>query len=59
MTKVFYINTRTRYGVETLESVNRNEFPDPKSFRKEYLNLLQHYRALNLDVYLSRRASKK
>lgn len=57
MTK--YFNIRSNYGVETLDSLSREDFADSKSFRAEIKRLLKEYHIAGINVYLSQRASKK
>ena len=56
--KKIYINTKTSFGVETLEEVNKNDFKTKKEFNQELNSLLQNYSLMGMNVYKSQRCSK-
>lgn len=56
--KVTYLNVRTSYGVETVDSVHREEFNSGKEYRKEITRLIGEYHLAGMPVYSSCRCTK-
>ena len=53
-----YINTRTCYGVETVDELNPKDFNNYKAFRTELIRLFNEYRLAGFNVYISQRCDK-
>mgnify|MGYP000226749147 FL=1 len=56
MTK--YLNIKTTHGVETWETVNREDFNTYKEFINEIRNIKKNYSLMGYNLYTSQRASK-
>jgi hypothetical protein len=56
MTK--YINIKTQYGVETIESVERDNFYTFSAYKKEVRRLINEYKLMGYNAYPSKRKSK-
>ena len=52
-----YLNIKTQYGVETWETVNRNEFNSYKEFVNEIINIKKNYSLMGYNLYTSQRKS--
>ena len=53
-----YLNIKTTYGVETWETVNREDFNTYKEFINEIKNIKKNYSLMGYNLYISQRASK-
>ena len=53
-----YLNTRTSYGVETVDELSSFDFDSRKSFVKELKRLISEYRIAGMHVYSSIRSTK-
>tara|TARA_R110002153_G_scaffold102263_2_gene238883 strand:+ start:376 stop:549 length:174 start_codon:yes stop_codon:yes gene_type:complete len=53
-----YLNIKTTYGVETWETVNREDFNTYKEFINEIKNIKKNYSLMGYNLYTSQRASK-
>ena len=56
MTK--YLNIKTSHGVETWETVNREDFNSYKEFINEIRSIKRNYALMGYNLYTSQRASK-
>jgi hypothetical protein len=56
MTK--YLNIKTQYGVETWETVNREDFNSYREFTNEIKNIKQNYSLMGYNLYTSQREVK-
>jgi len=56
MTK--YLNIKTVHGVETWETVNREDFNSYKEFINEIKSIKNNYALMGYYLYTSQRASK-
>ncbi len=54
-----YLNVKTSYGVETVDSLNSQDFATVTEFRKELHRLVSEYRLSGQDVYISQRKAKE
>ena len=52
-----YLNIKTKYGVETWESVNRQDFNSYKEFIQEIKSLRKNYSLMGYNLYISQRKS--
>ena len=52
-----YLNIKTQYGVETWETVNRNDFNTYKEFINEIKNIKDNYLLMGYNLYTSQRKS--
>lgn len=53
-----YINTKTNYGVETVDHIERDNFHTFSAYKKEVRRLIKEYTLSGLSVYTSQRKSK-
>ncbi len=53
-----YLNLKTSYGVETVDSLNKKDFTEYKQFKAELRRLLNEYRIAGMNVYVSQRKAK-
>ena len=53
-----YLNIKTQYGVETWETVSREDFSTYKEFINEIINIKKNYALNGYYLYTSQRASK-
>jgi hypothetical protein len=53
-----YLNIKTQYGVETWETVSREDFSTYKEFINEIINIKKNYALMGYSLYTSQRASK-
>jgi hypothetical protein len=53
-----YLNIKTQHGVETWETVDRNDFDSYKEFINEIINIKKNYSLMGYNLYTSQRASK-
>lgn len=53
-----YINTKTNYGVETVDQVELKDFPNSREFYAEIKRLVQEYRIAGINAYSSQRCDK-
>lgn len=58
MSKIIFFNLRTNYGVETIDSVCRNDFESIKDFITEVKRLRNEYHIAGIPAYTSCRATK-
>lgn len=54
-----YFNLRTSYGVETVDQLNRHDFPTWKAFRAEVRRLVAEYHLCGMAVYTSQRPTRE
>jgi len=54
-----YLNTITAYGVETVDELNRNDFPTFREFKAELKRLIHEYRFAGINVYRSQRSTNE
>ena len=54
-----YLNIKTKYGVETWDSVDRDNFNTFSEYKKEVRRLINEYKLMGHDVYVSQRKSNK
>jgi len=54
-----YLNIKTKYGVETWESVDRDNFNTFSEYKKEVRRLINEYKLMGYNMYLSQRKSNK
>jgi hypothetical protein len=54
-----YLNTKTQYGVETWDSVDRDNFNTFSEYKKEVRRLINEYKLMGYNMYLSQRKSNK
>lgn len=54
-----YLNTRTSYGVETVDELDYKDFADYKAFKTELRRLISEYAMCGMNVYSSRRCTKE
>ena len=52
-----YLNIKTQHGVETWETVNREDFNSYKEFINEIVNIKKNYSLMGYSLYTSQRAS--
>ena len=57
--KTTYINMKGSCGVETIDEVNSEEFPDRKEYRKEVRSMITNYNQCGMSVYTSSRCTKE
>lgn len=55
---VRYLNLKTNYGTETVDSLSQKDFNTFKEFRKELRRLVSEYRLAGMNVYISQRSVK-
>lgn len=53
-----YFNVKRSDGVETIDEIDKSEFPTLKAYRLEVLNRLECYRSIGENIYLSQRCTK-
>ena len=56
--KTVYLNMRTSYGVETVDQICREDWPDRKSYLNELKSMVENYHLSGMNVYTSRRCTK-
>jgi hypothetical protein len=54
-----YLNIKTQYGVETWETVNREDFNSYREFTNEIKNIKQNYSLMGYNLYTSQREAKQ
>ncbi len=54
-----YLNIKTKYGVETWETVNRKDFNSYKEFKNEIKNIKDNYSLMGYNLYTSQRKAKQ
>ena len=54
-----YLNTITGYGVETVDELDRNDFPTFREFKAELKRLIFEYRLAGINVYRSQRSTNE
>lgn len=54
-----YLNTKTCYGIETVDCLDRNEFKTYKEYRTELKRLVSEYSLAGIPVYISSRSTKE
>jgi len=52
-----YLNIKTKYGVETWETIHRKDFKTYVDFIQEIKNLKHNYDLMGYKLYTSQRAS--
>ena len=55
--KTTYINLKSNYGTETIDSVNSEEFPNIRDYKKELRSMVTNYRQMGMPVYISQRCT--
>ena len=53
-----YLNIKTKYGVETWEQVNRQDFKSYGEFINEIKNIKQNYSLMGYKLYTSHKEAK-
>ena len=53
-----FLNIKTSHGVETWETVNREDFNSYKGFINEIRSIKRNYALMGYNLYTSQRASK-
>ena len=53
-----YFNVKRSDGVETIDEIDKSEFPTLKAYRCEVLNRSECYRSIGENIYLSQRCTK-
>ena len=53
-----YLNTKTIYGVETIDHLSQFDFLSYSEYRKELKRLINEYKISGISVYISQRATK-
>jgi len=51
--KTIYFNMKSSYGVETVDQISREDWPDYKEFKKELRSMLENYHLAGMSVYTS------
>lgn len=59
MSKRTFLNLRTNYGVETVDFVERNDYPNLTAYKQEVKRLRNEYQLAGMQVYSSNRACKE
>lgn len=54
-----YVNVKTVYGVETIDSIFRHEFKTRKDYLKDKRQRLADHRSTGMNAYYSQRATKE
>ena len=54
-----YLNIKTKFGIETWETVNRSDFNTYKEFINEIRSIKRNYALMGYNLYTSQRKSKK
>ena len=49
---------KTSYGVETVDQIDREDWPNRKEFLKELRSMIENYHMAGMPVYQSRRCTK-
>tara|TARA_B100000768_G_C11273471_1_gene374625 strand:- start:345 stop:518 length:174 start_codon:yes stop_codon:yes gene_type:complete len=52
-----YLNIKTKYGVETWETINRCDYNSYKEFANEIKNIKRNYSLMGYNLYSSQRKS--
>ena len=53
-----YLNVKTEYGTETIDHLDKTEYPSFKEFKKDLKETIKSYALMGYDVYISQRACK-
>ncbi len=53
-----YFNIRTNYGIETVDQLDRKDFPTVREYMKEIRRVLREYHLSGMNVYRSSRSTK-
>ena len=53
-----YLNMKTRYGVETVDQINRADFATYEDFENELIRLVNEYHMCGMPVYVSNKCDK-
>ncbi len=54
-----YLNSKTVYGIETVDSLDSKDFKTFREFRTEINRLASKYHLAGIKVYISQRGSKR
>lgn len=54
-----YFNMKTKYGVETVDELDRKDFVSFREFRDESRRLYSEYQLAGMNVYRSQRCTKE
>ena len=54
-----YLNIKTSHGVETWETVNREDFNSYKEFKNEIKNIKDNYTLMGYSLYTSQRKARQ
>ena len=54
-----YLNIKTQHGIETWETVDRNDFDSYKEFKNEIRNIKDNYSLMGYSLYVSQRKAKQ
>jgi len=52
-----YLNIKTKYGIETWETIDRKDFKNYSDFVQEIKNLKYNYALMGYNLYTSQKAS--
>lgn len=56
-TKITYLNMRSVYGVETVDQISSEDWPNQKEFIKELRSMVSNYHLAGMNVYVSQRCT--
>ena len=56
---MIYLNMKTGAGVETVDELNRKDFPNNQGYWLEVLRLQREYRLAGMPVYMSSRSTNE
>jgi hypothetical protein len=57
--RTVYFNTKSCYGVETVDEITTTDFETYKDFRKELNSMLSNYHISGINVYTSNRCTNE
>jgi len=57
--KKVYFNTKSQYGVETVDELSKKDFIDFAAFNAEVKRLSKEYTLAGMSVYVSQRSCKE
>lgn len=55
--ETIYLNTKSSFGVETVDEFTREKGQDPREFRKYVKDMVKEYHIAGMNVYRSSRAT--
>ena len=53
-----YLNIKTQNGIETWETIHREDYKTYREFKKEIINIKQNYSLMGYTLYTSQRKAK-